>query len=335
MPCVAITADVPETTSVASAVPQSSRGIFITFEGGDGAGKSTQIELLSQYLESRGKTVVQTLEPGGTELGRNIRELLLHGGQVSPRAEALLYAADRAQHVDCLIRPALEAGQVVISDRYIDSSLAYQGGARDLGEEITQLSQWATQNLWPDVTVLLDIDPRIGLRRAMDAEPDIEYDRMEAESLAFHEAVRARFLELATADPSRYLVVDATLSREKIATKIRARIDEHFSQNLTACEHSEKPLTRETGRIRFANIRKSSLPARLGRILLARMNLLPAVPERILMERIPPTRIKNNMPALTPFPRPLRTSRERLGSCLFTSSRRRNTSTGSACVPRE
>ncbi|MDY5154341.1 dTMP kinase [Actinotignum urinale] len=247
MPCVAITADVPETTSVASAVPQSSRGIFITFEGGDGAGKSTQIELLSQYLESRGKTVVQTLEPGGTELGRNIRELLLHGGQVSPRAEALLYAADRAQHVDCLIRPALEAGQVVISDRYIDSSLAYQGGARDLGEEITQLSQWATQNLWPDVTVLLDIDPRIGLRRAMGAEPDIEYDRMEAESLAFHEAVRARFLELATADPSRYLVVDATLSREEIATKIRARIDEHFSQNLTACEHLEKSLTREAG----------------------------------------------------------------------------------------
>ena len=153
------------------------RGVFITFEGGDGAGKTTQLQLLAAALSKRGYTVVQTREPGGTMLGTQIRELLLHGGAVSPRAEALLYAADRAQHVASVIRPGLEAGAVVLSDRYIDSSLAYQGGARELGAGIRAMSEWATEELWPDLTVLLDIPENEGLTRADDGQ----YDRIEAE----------------------------------------------------------------------------------------------------------------------------------------------------------
>ena len=133
-------------------------GLFVTFEGGDGAGKTTQVRLLAEWLRERGHGVVETREPGGTELGRHIRRLLLHGGEVSPRAEALLYAADRAHDVATVIRPALDRGDVVVADRYVDSSVAYQGAARSLGkDEVRELSMWATESLIPDLTVFLDL----------------------------------------------------------------------------------------------------------------------------------------------------------------------------------
>ncbi|MDY5148853.1 dTMP kinase [Actinotignum sanguinis] len=197
------------------------RGVFITFEGGDGAGKTTQLQLLAAALSKRGYTVVQTREPGGTMLGTQIRELLLHGGAVSPRAEALLYAADRAQHVASVIRPGLEAGAVVLSDRYIDSSLAYQGGARELGAGIRAMSEWATEELWPDLTVLLDIPENEGLARADDGQ----YDRIEAEGREFHRAVRENFLALAEANPERYLVLNARETVADLAAQIIARVE--------------------------------------------------------------------------------------------------------------
>ena len=195
--------------------------MFITFEGGDGAGKTTQLQLLAAALSKRGYTVVQTREPGGTMLGTQIRELLLHGGAVSPRAEALLYAADRAQHVASVIRPGLEAGAVVLSDRYIDSSLAYQGGARELGAGIRAMSEWATEELWPDLTVLLDIPENEGLTRADDGQ----YDRIEAEGREFHRAVRENFLALAAANPERYLVLNARETVADLAAQIIARVE--------------------------------------------------------------------------------------------------------------
>ncbi|MDO4888192.1 MAG: dTMP kinase [Actinomycetaceae bacterium] len=193
------------------------RGLFVTFEGGDGSGKTTQVDLLKQWLEARGHSVRTTREPGGTELGRQIRQLLLHGGDVAPRAEALLYAADRAHHVATLIRPALERGEVVIADRYIDSSIAYQGAARSLGkDEIRELSLWATGGLMPDVTVLLDLP--VG---EAGARLGASQDRIESAGQAFHEAVRREYLELARLDPGRWLVVDARAGAQEIAGRVR------------------------------------------------------------------------------------------------------------------
>src|SRR5665811_379609 len=198
----------------------SSRGLFIALEGGDGAGKSTQARLLRAWLEGLGHTVVVTREPGGTEFGRTVRELVLHGDHVAPRAEALLFAADRAHHVETLIRPALARGEVVITDRYMDSSIAYQGAGRDLGvEEVRELNVWATGGLVPALTVLIDLSAAVGRARRGGV-----HDRLEAEADEFHGAVREHFLALAEADPDRYLVVDGERSPEEIHELVRARV---------------------------------------------------------------------------------------------------------------
>ncbi|QAB18516.1 dTMP kinase [Leucobacter muris] len=201
-------------------------GIFITLEGGDGAGKSTQAELLGAWLEARGHEVVRTREPGGTRLGVEIRRLLLHGGEevgeVDPRAEALLYAADRAQHVARVVRPALERGAVVVQDRYIDSSLAYQGAGRVLDVvDVRRISEWATEGLRPALTVLLDLDPADAAARL---ESRGGTDRLESEADDFHRAVRAGFLGLAEADPHRFLVLDAAQPPEDLNAAVIARV---------------------------------------------------------------------------------------------------------------
>ena len=198
----------------------SSRGLFIALEGGDGAGKSTQGRLLRAWLEGLGLAVVVTREPGGTDFGRTVRELLLHGDHVAPRAEALLFAADRAHHVETLIRPALARGDVVITDRYMDSSISYQGAGRDLGvDEVRDLNMWATGGLVPHLTVLVDLAAAVGRARREGV-----HDRLESEADDFHGAVREHFLALAGADPDRYLVVDGEVSPEQIHEVVRARV---------------------------------------------------------------------------------------------------------------
>jgi len=204
-------------------------GLFISFEGIDGVGKSTQADALEEFVRERGREVVRSLEPGGTELGKEIRHLLLHRkGDVAPRAEALLYAADRAHHVATKIRPALEAGSVVIVDRYLDSSVAYQGAGRELEtKEVRDLSLWATNGLLPDVTVLLDLDPAVARDRR--DQTGTEPDRLEREKIEFFSAVRKCYLELAANEPERFLVIDATLSKDEIQKLIRARVSESLS----------------------------------------------------------------------------------------------------------
>jgi dTMP kinase len=202
---------------------QTSQGIFIAFEGGEGTGKSTQSKLLAQWLEREGETVLLSREPGGTELGKDLRKILLghETGDISPRAEALLYAADRAHHVYSVIRPALDRGEVVISDRYFDSSAAYQGAGRVLNPtEVARISRWATESLYPTLTIVIDLPAEIGLGRLQSR------DRLEAESNDFHERVRQEFLQLAMMDPERYFVVDGTQSVEEINTQITARVAE-------------------------------------------------------------------------------------------------------------
>jgi dTMP kinase len=210
------------------AEPKPRRGLFVVFEGGEGAGKSTQVRLLADALRAQGREVLVTREPGATEVGERIRNLLLHeepASGMTPRAEALLYAADRAHHVAALIRPALARGEVIISDRYVDSSLAYQGAGRTLPvDEVSWLSSWATGGLKPDLTVLLDVDPQVGLARA--GGRDADADRIESESDAFHERVRYAFLDIAAADSGRYLVLDANRSPEAIAAVVAERIAE-------------------------------------------------------------------------------------------------------------
>jgi dTMP kinase len=200
------------------------RGVFITLEGGDGSGKTTQAELLEEWLAGRGRTVVRTREPGGTEVGVEVREIVLHHrGDIAPRAEALLYAADRAHHVATVVRPALERGDVVIQDRYIDSSVAYQGAGRVLDpEEVRLVSEWATEGLRPGLTILLDLDAAAARGRLDVART--RYDRLEAEASDFHDRVRAAYLELAAAEPERFLVVDATRAVDDIAATIRDRV---------------------------------------------------------------------------------------------------------------
>jgi len=199
-------------------------GLFVTVEGGDGAGKSTQARLLEEWLTAHGRTVVRTREPGGTDVGVLVRDIVLHHrGDVAPRAEALLYAADRAHHVATVVRPALARGDVVIQDRYLDSSVAYQGAGRILDAgEIRDLSLWATGGLLPDVTVLLDLDPAVA-RARLDAD-DKPFDRLESEKADFHGRVRTAFLDLAAAEPARLLVLDASRPADELAADIRARI---------------------------------------------------------------------------------------------------------------
>lgn len=195
-------------------------GIFIAFEGGDGAGKSTQVDLLEQAYARSGRVVLRTRQPGGTPLGAALRELVLHGDHVSPRAEALLFAADKAQHVDLVIRPALAAGQVVLTDRYTDSSVAYQGAGRELGAaEVHELQMWAVDRLVPDLTVIVDVPADEGRRRRGDV-----HDRLEAEEDAFHEAIRAHFLAMAAAHADRYLVVDGTLAPDAVHAAVVDRL---------------------------------------------------------------------------------------------------------------
>ncbi|MFJ8686383.1 dTMP kinase [Micromonospora wenchangensis] len=210
------------------AEPFVSNGLFVVFEGGEGAGKSTQLEVLAARLREQGRDVVVTREPGATVVGERIRALVLEDSGAdapSPRAEALLYAADRAHHVATVVRPALIRGAVVISDRYVDSSLAYQGAGRTLPvDEVSWLSSWATGGLKPDLVVLLDVDPRTGLSRA--AARNQGADRLEAESVAFHERVRYAFLDLAANDPKRYLVLDASRPVDEIAGQVGHRVQE-------------------------------------------------------------------------------------------------------------
>lgn len=201
-------------------------GLFISFEGIDGVGKSTQIDLLQKHLGALGRTTLRTLEPGGTELGVEIRHLLLHRkGEVAPRAEALLYAADRAHHVATKVRPALEAGTDVLIDRYLDSSVAYQGAGRDLdAQQIRDLSLFAVEGLLPDLTFLLDLDATASLARR--AKTGQEPDRLEREKVEFFEAVRQGYLDLAAAEPERFFIVDARQTIDEMAAQIRARVDE-------------------------------------------------------------------------------------------------------------
>ncbi|SEK44513.1 thymidylate kinase [Blastococcus sp. DSM 46786] len=204
-------------------------GVLIAFEGGEGAGKSTQVRRLQEWLADEGLTARASFEPGATPPGAGIRSIVLDRAQVgiAPRAEALLYAADRAQHVHEVLRPALDAGEVVITDRFIDSSLAYQGAGRTIPlDDVRMLSRWAAQGLRPDLTVLLDLPPEVGLARARGRAAA---DRLESESLDFHQRVRRTFQELAEADPDRYLVLDARRSPDELAAAIRVRVAELLS----------------------------------------------------------------------------------------------------------
>lgn len=201
-------------------------GTFITCEGGDGAGKSTQIARLQAFLEAGGREVVTTFEPGEGELGQELRRLIQHSGDIHARTEALLYAADRAEHVQRVIAPALARGAVVVCDRYLDSSVAYQGAARQLGtDEIKDLSLWATGGLLPDLTLLFDLDPRVGAARQT-GEPD----RLEREPAAFHQRVRENYLEAARAEPKRFAIIDANRSIDEVAAQIRAAVRERLPQ---------------------------------------------------------------------------------------------------------
>jgi dTMP kinase len=201
----------------------ATQGIFIAFEGGEGTGKSTQSQLLAKWLEQEGETVVLSREPGGTELGKDLRKILLghETGVISPRAEALLYAADRAHHVFNVIRPGLAGGKVVISDRYFDSSAAYQGAGRVLNPgEVARISRWATESLYPTLTILIDVPAEIGLGRLQSR------DRLEVEPTEFHERVRQEFLQIAMMDPERYFVVDGTQTVEEVHAQIISRVAE-------------------------------------------------------------------------------------------------------------
>ncbi|HET6153844.1 MAG TPA: dTMP kinase [Marmoricola sp.] len=199
------------------------RGVFLCFEGGEGGGKTTQAALLRDWLEAAGREVLLTFEPGDTAVGQKIRQIVLspETGHLADETEALLYAADKAEHLDKIVRPALDRGAVVITDRYVDSTLAYQGAGRSIPPaELEHVARWATGDLRPHLTVLLDLEPSAGLTRFADR------DRIEGEPLEFHQRVRAAFLELAGRDPDHYLVLDAAGTIEQIAAQIRARVEE-------------------------------------------------------------------------------------------------------------
>jgi dTMP kinase len=198
--------------------------MFVTFEGIDGSGKSTQAALLARRLEAEGREVVLTREPGGTALGERIRALLLDGGEVALWTEATLFAASRAQHVDELIRPALERGAAVVCDRFLDSSLAYQGIARGLGlEDVLALNERAVRGAHPDVTILLDLEAGDGEHRLGD-----ERDRIEQEGVAFSARVRDAYMELAARFPERIVVLDASEPAERIGERVYERVRERF-----------------------------------------------------------------------------------------------------------
>lgn len=207
--------------------PAHARGLFIAFEGGDGAGKSTQASAVEQRLQALGRTVLRTREPGGTPVGEKLRALVLeHGqGEIDARTEALIFSASRAAHVEQVIRPALERGEMVLCDRFIDSSVAYQGAGRGLGlEAVRELNLWATDRLLPDLTVLLDVAPQQG--RVRRTAGDAAEDRLESEPDDFHTRIRDAFLELAGMAPQKYLVLDAAAGRGELTEAIMARVQE-------------------------------------------------------------------------------------------------------------
>ncbi|WP_369183713.1 dTMP kinase [Streptomyces sp. Y1] len=227
-------------------------GFFIALEGGDGAGKSTQAQALAEWIRGKGHEVVLTREPGGSPVGQRLRGLVLDVGNtgLSHRAEALIYAADRAEHVENVIRPALARGAVVITDRYMDSSIAYQGAGRDLAAtEVARISRWATGGLVPDLTVVLDVDPTKARERFTEA-----LDRLESEPTEFHQRVRAGFLALAAADPARYLVVDGSQAPGFVTTAIRHRLDRELplSEQEKAARAERERLAREEAERRAA-----------------------------------------------------------------------------------
>jgi dTMP kinase len=196
-------------------------GVFVVFEGGDGVGKTTQVELLCTWLASAGHEVLKTFEPGDTAVGAMIRQIVLDPatGEMSPRAEALLYAADKAQHIFSVVKPALQRGAVVVCDRYVDSMLAYQGAGRSLQlTDLEWMARWATEDLRPDLTVVLDAELRDGVHAKF------QKDRLESAGDVFHERTRQFFLELARRDPEHYVILDARASREEIAAQVVARI---------------------------------------------------------------------------------------------------------------
>lgn len=201
-------------------------GLFVTFEGGDASGKTTQIGLLADWLKSQGKTVLVTREPGGSDLGNELRDIVLHRrGFIAPRAEALIYAADRAHHIHEVVRPALERGEVVLQDRYLDSSVAYQGAGRVLDPaEVKDVSVWATEGLMPEVTILLDVPADIGAKRQ--ASEERAYDRLEAEELDFHERVRESYLAIAREDPERVAVIDGTASVDDVHQAVLQKVSQ-------------------------------------------------------------------------------------------------------------
>lgn len=205
----------------------AARGVFVCFEGGEGSGKSTQSRRLAAWLSGGGYDVLSTFEPGDTPVGREVRRIVLspETGALSDRTEALLYAADKAEHVDTVVRPALERGAVVITDRYVDSTLAYQGAGRTLDvAEVEAVARWATGGLRPHLTVVLDLAPEAGLGRFA------ERDRIEGESLDFHERVRAAFVAMAAADPDHYLVLDARADVDAIEAAVRAGVEPLLDQ---------------------------------------------------------------------------------------------------------
>lgn len=201
-------------------------GLFVTFEGGDASGKTTQIGLLADWLKAQGKTVLVTREPGGSDLGNELRDIVLHRrGFIAPRAEALIYAADRAHHIHEVVRPALGRGEVVLQDRYLDSSVAYQGAGRVLDPaEVKDVSVWATEGLMPGVTILLDVPADIGLQRQ--ASEERAYDRLEAEALDFHERVRESYLAIAREDPERVAVIDGTASVDDVHQAVLQKVSQ-------------------------------------------------------------------------------------------------------------
>ncbi|MEH6376955.1 dTMP kinase, partial [Streptomyces sp. KLMMK] len=241
-------------------------GFFLAFEGGDGAGKSTQVRAIAEWIRSKGHEVVVTREPGATPIGQRLRAILLDvsSAGLSDRAEALLYAADRAEHVDSVVQPALQRGAVVISDRYIDSSVAYQGAGRDLSPtEIARINRWATGGLVPHLTVLLDVSPETARERFTEAP-----DRLESEPMEFHNRVRTGFLTLAAADPSRYLVVDAGQAPEDITTVVRHRLDQALplsAAEIEAREQARKAAEEEARRKAEEEAARKAEEARLER----------------------------------------------------------------------
>ena len=202
-------------------------GVFVCFEGGEGAGKSTQSRALAATLEQRGYPALLTFEPGDTPVGKEMRRIVLDPatGELSDRTEVLLYAADKAEHVDTVVMPALERREVVITDRYVDSTLAYQGAGRPLDAgEVEHVARWATRDLRPHLTVVLDLDPEHGFDRFA------ERDRIEGESPEFHRRVRAAFLAMAEADPAHYLVLDARRPSDEIAAAVWGRVEPLLGQ---------------------------------------------------------------------------------------------------------